>query len=158
FLGASVKYFRYASDVMGETSSSGFNWDIGTTLRLTDMLNVGVAGYNLWGADSTQFPRAAGGGIYARPLPTFAISFDARWKLDGSDHSARYGGGAEYFVRTANGQSGYPVRLGALRDGGLGQTYLSAGLGMANMKFGLDLAARRAISGADETLVMASMR
>jgi hypothetical protein len=158
FLGASVKYFRFASDAMGETNASGFNWDVGTTLRLTDVVNVGLAGYNLWGADSTQFPRAAGGGIYAHPLPTFAISFDARWKLDGGDHSARYGGGAEYFIRSSSGQSGYPIRLGALRDGGLGQTFLSAGLGMASMKFGLDIAARRAVTGADDTLVIASMR
>ena len=33
FLGSSVKYFNFDSDVMSEEKASGFNWDIGTTVR-----------------------------------------------------------------------------------------------------------------------------
>jgi len=158
FVGLSAKYFHFDSDVMNEPSSSGFNWDVGTTVRLTDNVSFGVAGYNLWGAESVDFPRAAGGGFMARPFSSLAISFDARWKLANGDHSARYGGGAEWFLSGNNGQSGFPIRAGALRDSGLGTTYLSGGLGYATLKFGLDLAARKAISGTNETQFLASMR
>lgn len=157
FIGAGLKYFHFTSDVMNESSASGFNWDVGATLRLTDLVNVGVAGYNLWGAESPEFPRAVGGGFFAHPVPMLSVSFDARWKLAGSDHSARYGGGAELFFSTHNGQTGFPIRLGALHDTGLGATYLSAGLGIASMKYSLDVAARRSISGPDDTLFIASM-
>jgi len=158
FMGSSIKYFNFDSDVTGEMKASGLNWDIGTTVRISDLVNVGVAGYNLWGADSPEFPRAVGGGVLARPVPSLALSFDTRWKLDGDDHSARYGGGAEWFLRPGSGQTGFPVRAGALRDNSLESTYLSAGLGYATMKVAIDIAARYAVSGADDTMFIASMR
>jgi hypothetical protein len=158
FLGSSVKYFNFDSDVMGETKASGFNWDLGMTVRISDVVNIGAAGYNLWGADSPELARAVGGGILARPLDSLAVSFDARWKLEADDRSARYGGGAELFLRPASGQSGFPIRAGALRDNGLDATYLSAGVGYATMKLALDVAARLAITGSDDTMFIASMR
>jgi hypothetical protein len=158
FFGSSVKYFNFDSDVMGESKASGFNWDIGTTFRISDVVNIGAAGYNLWGADSPEFPRAVGGGVLARPTSSLAFSFDARWKLDGDDHSARYGGGAELFLRPSGGQSGFPIRAGALRDNGLDATYLSAGAGYASMKVAFDVAARVAVTGSEDTMFIASMR
>jgi hypothetical protein len=157
-IGSSVKYYNFKSELMGEPTVSGFNVDIGTTLRVTDSINLGVTGYNLWGADSPEFARAVGGGVHARPTPALALGFDARWKLSGDDHTARYGGGAEYFLGTSRGQAGIPIRAGVLRDNGLGGTYLSGGLGYSSMKFGIDLAARQAISGVEETTLIASMR
>ncbi len=158
FLGTSVKYFNFDSDVMSEDQASGFNWDVGATVRVSELVSIGATGYNLYGADSPEFPRAVGGGLLARPVPAFALSFDARWKLDGDDRSARYGGGAELFLRPGNGQSGFPIRAGALRDNGLDATYLSAGLGYATMKLAVDVAARFAVSGADATMFIASLR
>lgn len=156
-VGATAKYFHFDTDMPGEMPASGFNWDLGTTIRLTDMLNVGVSAQNLWGTESPEFPRAAGGGILARPMPLLSFTFDMRWKLDNSK-GARYGGGAEFIVRSPGGQSGFPVRLGALHDSDLDATYISGGLGITTMKFGLDVGARRATSGPDETLVLVSVR
>jgi hypothetical protein len=158
FLGSSVKYFNFDSDVMTEAKASGFNWDVGTTFRISELVNVGVTGYNLWGADSPEFPRAVGGGVLARPMSSLAVSFDARWKLDGDDKSARYGGGVELFLRPGSGQSGLPIRAGALRDNGLDATYLSAGAGYATMKVAFDVAARFAVTGSEDTMFIASMR
>ncbi len=42
------------------------------------------------------------------------VSFDTRWKLEDNDHTARYGGGAELFLRNSNGQTGFPLRIGGL--------------------------------------------
>src|SRR5437764_12644117 len=120
---------------MTQPSASGVNVDVGTTVRLTDLVNIGVAGYNLLGAQNIDFPPAVGGGVLARPSQLLALSFDARWKLDGDTHGARYGGGAELFLRGSTGQNGYPVRAGVLHDSALGTTYLSGGLGLASMKW-----------------------
>jgi hypothetical protein len=155
--GATTKYYRFRSDMEGEPNGSGTTFDLGATIRLTNLLNIGVAGQNLWATTaSPEFPRMVGGGVYARPVPVLALSFDARWRLEGDDRSARYGGGAELFLRS--GQSGYPLRVGALHDNGLGATYLSAGLGFASMSWGVDVAGRREVKGGDETLIIASMR
>jgi hypothetical protein len=157
-LGSSLKYFNFKSEVMTEPKASGLTNDLGMTLRLTELVNLGVAGYNLLGADSTEFNRAVGGGVMARPIPTLSVSFDARWKLEDNDHTARYGGGAELFLRTGNGQTGFPIRAGVLRDNGLDATFASAGGGIATMKFAVDVAARFAVSGAEATTFIASMR
>ena len=71
---------------------------------------------------------------------------------------ARYGGGLEYFLLRNNGQTGYPIRLGALHDNGLGATYLSGGLGIKSTGYGVDVALRREVSGGQETMFIASMR
>jgi hypothetical protein len=157
-LGSSSKYYNFRSEIMDEPKASGFNIDVGATLRLTDIVNVGLAGYNLRGAETPELPRAAGGGVLVRPSSMFALGIDARWKFEGEDQGARYGAGAELFLRSANGQSGYPIRAGALRDNGLDATYLSAGAGYAGMKFSIDVAARYAVSGPAATQIMASMR
>ena len=157
--GSTAKYYHHSTDVMGEPSGSGFAFDLGTTVRAGEQVSLGLAVYNLiGGTDSPEFPRALGGGVLARPVPVLSISFDARWKLIDGDHTVRYGGGAELFMRTSNGQTGFPIRVGALHDSGIGTTYISGGLGIAAMKYGFDLAARRAISGPTETMIIASMR
>jgi hypothetical protein len=159
-LGASVKYFHSTSDgAMPEPDVSGFTTDIGATLRLTELINVGVAGYNLWStADSPEFVRAVGGGVLAHPIPILALSFDTRWKLDGDQRAARYGGGGELFLRSGNGQAGFPIRGGALHDNNIDTTYLSGGLGYTTLTWGLDVTARKSISGVSDSLVIASMR
>ncbi len=154
-IGATSKYYRYSSDLMGEGKKSGFVFDAGATVRLTEMINIGVSGQNLISTEKSEwFPRAIGAGILARPIPTLALSFDSRWKTAGG--GARYGGGAELFLR--GGSMGYPIRIGGIHDNGLGATYITGGIGIANIKWGIDIAARREVKGGDETLLLASMR
>jgi hypothetical protein len=163
-IGATAKYYHFTSNMPGEADASGTAFDLGATVRVTPIINVGVSAQNLWATtESPEFPRALGGGLYARPVAALALSFDARWKLDGADRSARYGGGAELFLSGSGGQTGYPIRIGALRDNGLGSggagaTYLSAGVGFASVTWGIDVAGRREIKGGDETMIIASMR
>jgi hypothetical protein len=158
-LGATTRYFRTSSEITGESDASGTTFDVGATVRVSDTINLGASAQNLWATTaSPQFPRAAGGGVYARPSAMLALSFDMRWKLDGPDRSARYGGGAELFLAGDGGQSGYPIRVGALHDNGLGATYASAGLGYTSASWGLDVAGRRQVKGGDETMLIASMR
>jgi hypothetical protein len=155
-VGATAKYFRFSEQMEGidEAQDKGFSFDLGATIRVTELINLGVSGQNLWGEESTHFPRAVGGGVLARPIPTLALSFDSRWKTDGK--GARYGGGGELFIRAGN--NGFPIRIGGLHDSDLGSTYITGGIGLANLKWGIDVGARRGLSGSDETLVLASMR
>jgi len=154
-VGATAKYYRYDSTMPDEEKQSGFVFDFGATVRLTEMINVGVVSQNLFATErSDWFPRSVGGGVLARPIPQLALSFDSRWKTDGG--GARFGGGAEYFLRA--GDMGYPIRLGGVHDNGLDSSYFTAGIGVANIKWGVDVAARREIKGGDETLVLASLR
>ncbi len=159
-IGATAKYYHFNSSMPGESNTSGTTFDLGVTVRLTDLFNLGLSAQNLWASSSTpQFPRAFGGGLYANLASTFALSFDARWKLDGDDRSARYGGGGELFLRTNGGQNGIPLRGGVVHDdAGPGATYVSAGLGFASISWGIDVAGRRQVDGGDETLILASMR
>lgn len=157
-LGTSAKYFDHSTNVMGEADESGFTFDAGMNYRVANTISFGVAGYNLVGTTSAEFPRAAGGGVYARPAQLLALSFDARWKLLDGDHSARYGGGAEFFFRNDDGQVGIPLRAGILHDSGLGKTYLSGGLGLAGMKYSLDVGGRFAVDGGRERMIIASLR
>jgi hypothetical protein len=158
-IGSTLKYFHFDSDLMAMPKASGFNQDVGATVRLTEMINVGVAGYNVWSTnDSAEFPSAVGGGILARPIPILSLSYDMRWELDGTQQKARYGGGAELFLRNGAGTSAYPIRAGVLHDNNLNASYLSGGLGYAGMRFGIDVAARFAVSGPTDRLIIASMR
>jgi hypothetical protein len=164
YLGSTIKYFHYDTTIPSETNASGLTFDLGATLRLTDMASLGVVGYNLWGSSSPEMPRAAGGGLALKPLPILTLSFDMRWILDSYSTTmpmtgVRYGGGAELFLRNASGQTGVPIRVGALHDSTLaGETYLSAGLGFSTMSMGIDVGARKAISGGDDLMVLASIR
>jgi hypothetical protein len=155
-VGATTKYYDFDSTMTGEDNASGFAMDLGATIRVTNLINLGIAAQNLYAQDKTsQFPRAVGGGLLARPINSLALSFDMRWKLDG-ETAARYGGGVEYFLRAR--QNGFPIRIGALHDNEFDSTYVSAGLGMASMKWGIDIGGRRQVKGGDEMMVIASMR
>jgi hypothetical protein len=158
-VGAGAKYFDFNTDMAGETDASGFAFDFGATLRLAPQVSFGLSGQNLVTTeDSPQFPRAVGGGLIARPVPTLAFGFDSRWRLDGDVKGARFGGGGELFLRSSGGQNGIPIRLGGLRDTGLAATFVTAGLGYANVRWGLDVSGRRQVAGGDDTLVLASLR
>lgn len=154
-IGGTAKYYRFRTDLSGETDASGFVFDVGATVRLTNQLNVGFAAQNLFETEkSPEFPRALGGGVYLRPLPNFGLGFDSRWRLD--DDTARYGGGGEFMLRA--GSMGLPFRAGGLHDNGLDATYLSGGIGLASARWGFDITGRIQVDGGDETLVIASLR
>ncbi|MBZ0233308.1 MAG: hypothetical protein K8M05_13345 [Deltaproteobacteria bacterium] len=156
-IGAGAKYFDFESDNMAEEDASGWNWDVGVTVRLTEILNVAAVGYNLFGTESLEFPRAAAGGILLRPGQGFALGFDALWNLDREGKTGRYGGGGEYFISTQGGRMGYPLRVGAVHDVATG-TYITGGTGISSMKLGFDIAARKQVADGDELLVTASLR
>jgi hypothetical protein len=156
-VGATARYYDFESTMTGEDDASGFVFDVGATIRLSQMISVGVAGQNLWATEeSPNFPRTLGGGVMARPAPSLAVTFDTRWKMEGDNQDARYGGGVEWFLKAK--QHGFPLRFGALHDNGTDATFISGGIGYTTMKWGIDIGARRQVKAGDDTLVLASMR
>lgn len=156
-IGTTTKYYNFDSTMDGEPSGSGFVFDVGTAVRLTEMVSFGFVAQNLFATErSPQFPRALGGGVMARPLPSLAMSFDMRWRVEGDDTAARYGGGVEYFAQ--GGKTGFPLRVGGLHDSNGDATYVTGGLGFATLKYGLDVGAQRQVKNGSELLVVASFR
>lgn len=156
-VGTTTKFYDFDSTMDSEPDVRGIAFDVGTTIRFTDMINLGLVANNLYASKPTpQFPRALGGGVQMRPLPTMTLSFDMRWKLEGEQQSVRYGGGMEYFLRL--GGNGVPLRIGGVRDTNTNTNFVSGGLGFSTMKWGLDVGARRELTGSHETLILASMR
>jgi hypothetical protein len=161
--GTGLKYYHFDSDDLAETGGmpsttvDSFAFDAGLTAHLGSMLSIGAAGYNLIGP-SAEMPRALGGGIYVRPVSMLTLAFDSRWLIFNGDHSARYGGGVNLMLSPSGGQMGVPISGGVLHDDDLGVTYLSGGLGLTTMGFGLDVTARFAVDGPKDTEILASLR
>lgn len=155
-LGIGGKYFNVKQD-MSDEADSGVNWDVGSLVRLTDTLNLAVVGYNLYGSESPEFPRAIGAGLALKPSLQLAATFDAYWDLETDDSTGRYGGGLEYFLSTQQGKVGYPLRAGALHDVARG-TFVSGGVGLATHKLGFDVGLRKQVADGDELQVSASLR
>jgi hypothetical protein len=161
YLGLDVHYFDFNSDVEGEEDVSGLAADAGVTIRPAQLISLGVTGYNLVAKDSARSPAGLGVGLYLQPGASFGLSADAVWNLDRETRAgkARYGGGAEYFLRASDGQIGYPIRVGGVYDAFDRTGYLSGGLGFASVNLGLDVSIRRQVSGTgDDFAFLAGLR
>lgn len=159
-LGINAHYFDYDSDLSDDSNASGFTGDAGFIFRATDSISVAAVGYNLVSADSEQHPRAAGAGISVAPASRLHLGLDAVWNLDVEEgqSTGRYGIGAQYFIQSADQQSGYPIRAGMIHDRQLEGTYVTGGLGFGSVKMGIDVGARKQVDGGDELMVQAGLR
>lgn len=160
FFGINARYFDYESNLMGEADSSGFAADFGVILKASSNIQAAVVGYNLLAAESAQYPMGVGAGIMVRPVAPLALGLDGLWNLDVPEgkSTGRYGAGAEFFLRSADQQSGYPIRAGLIHDRELEGTYATAGLGYTSLRVGLDVGARKQVDGGDELMVQAGLR
>jgi hypothetical protein len=160
FVGANIRYFDYESNLIGEADTSGFAADFGATVKAASSVQLAAVGYNLLAADSAQYPMGVGAGITVRPVAPLALGLDGLWNLDVQEgkSTGRYGAGAEYFLMSADQQSGFPIRAGVVHDRELKGTYATAGLGYTSVKVGLDIGARKQVDGGDELMVQAGLR
>ncbi len=157
-IGVGTKYVNAKGAAMdGSEDVSGFNWDVGAVVKLTDLLNLAAVGYNLSGTSNQDIARSVGAGISLRMSPTLGAGFDALWNLDTDGATGRYGGGIEYFFTSSDRANGYPIRAGAVHDVAAG-TFLTGGLGMATVKYAIDVGARRQIRDGEELQITASLR
>ena len=160
FFGVNARYFDYESNLVGEASSSGFAADFGITLKASSAIQAAVVGYNLLAAESAQYPMGVGAGVTIRPVAPLALGLDGVWNLDVAEgkSTGRYGAGGEFFFRSSDQQSGYPIRAGVVHDRELEGTYVTGGLGYTSVRVGLDVGARKQVDGGDELMVQAGLR
>jgi len=157
-LGMGTKYINSKGAAMdGSEDRAGFNWDIGAVFSVTDVIHVAAVGYNLRGTHNIDIARSVGTGISLHLSSELRAGFDAVWNLDTDGATGRYGGGAEYFIVSSDGRTGYPLRAGAVHDVADG-TFVTAGLGMAGVKYALDVGGRLQVRDGDELQITASLR
>lgn len=155
--GVTVKYFDTAGP--GD-DDSGFAVDAGIVVRALQSFQIAAVGHNLVNGGALQYPRAVGAGVTLRPMPSLGLHADGLWQLERENDegsTGRYGGGIEYFVTTADQQTGYPLRAGMVHDVAVDATYLTGGLGLTTTSVAIDLGVRKQLEG-DELTVLASLR
>jgi hypothetical protein len=167
-IGSGLKYYHFDTDDMNQAAVNNFAWDLGATAKLGSIFSIGGTAYNLTGA-SVEMPRALGGGVTLRPFSLLTLAFDSRWLMYNGDRAARYGGGANFMITGGSGQTGVPLSVGLYRAdsstlGALdgvptpGVTYLTGGLGLTTMSFGIDVSAKFSVDGPNDTEILASIR
>ena len=159
FIGITQKYVIYNDKLMMdpvvEHEKKGYLLDAGLTIKVMDTINLGIAGYNLIGADDGPFARAMGGGLAWSIAPSLLLAADARYNF-GND-TTRAGGGLEYFFTSGDAQ-GIPIRLGYVHDSDGNVSAITGGLGFVSSRIGLDLGIRKAVANGDELMMQASLR
>lgn len=158
-IGIGGKYFDYNSE-LPEGDASGFTVDVGAVFRATSSLSIAAVGYNVIAEDTAQYPLAVAAGLAFRPMENLGLAADGVWNLEAPEGqgTGRYSGGGSLFLRSENGQTGYPIRAGVVHDVGLDGTFITAGLGFVTTKLGVDIGVRKQVAGGDELLILGSLR
>ncbi len=105
------------------TGDAGLFWEV------SDLVTVGVAGYNLVPVGHDQaLPRGMGAGLAFGSDTSFKLTADWRGDFERAGKTTnRYGVGAELLLGAM-----FPVRAGWAKDETLGTTWWSAGLGVVS--------------------------
>lgn len=166
-IGTTTKYVDYTESgsltMPTDHSRSGdVLLDGGVIVKVAPTVNLALVGYNLIGGDEGNFPRGIGGGIAVYATPQLMFEADGVWNLAAASadrDTGRYGVGAEYFVTSAAGQAGYPIRIGYVYDVATSGSYLTGGVGYVTPRVGLDVGLRKQVSGdGDEMMVQLGLR
>ena len=153
-VGFTVKYVNFG----GASDESGWAGDVGFTLGFGKGIRLAGVGYNLYhSVDHIEFERAFAAAISVRPgNGALALNGDAYWNTEQAGDTGRYSGGVEYFFSPSRTTS-YPIRLGAIHDRNLSNTYVSGGFGLQTVRIGFDVGIRRQVSDGDEWLFQGSL-
>jgi opacity protein-like surface antigen len=124
-------------------------FDAGVTLRLADMVYVGLSGQNLTFAGTGLMPTTLGGGV-AVGTQDFTIEADGVADFHSyAEASARVMAGGEYLL-----VDHVPLRLGYRFDQGANSHQLSGGVGYTSREFSIEASVRRTLVGPDATVIV----
>ena len=129
YLGGEYKYLNTPSDGISDATFGGI-------LSISQMINIGVVGHNLFNPHPGVTPRALTAGVSVGQ-DAFIVGFDTTFDFDSRpETSMSYAVGAEYFVAGAAS-----LRAGYRFDGPAGDRHtLSAGVGYIYKAFGAEVA------------------
>jgi hypothetical protein len=123
YLGGQARWL----DVRGAERINAISADAGLYWEVSDLVAVGVAGYNLIPVGhEAAMPRGMGAGFSVGSDTSLKVSADWRGDFDRTGKSTnRYAAGAELFLGNM-----FPVRGGWVKDETLDTSWWSAGVGL----------------------------
>jgi hypothetical protein len=148
-LGATLKWFRFegaddaphAAAGAPPTTSSGFTFDVGTTVRPTENLSFAVAGSNLVNREHGQAPRAIGYGAAFVPNQNLVVTLDGLTTFTRDDFTGARGTGVRAGAELALAQR-VGLRAGGGTDPAAQTGYLAAGASILSEVGAVDVGAR----------------
>jgi hypothetical protein len=164
-IGATLKYFKLEDADVFNGHDGGLTFDVGATIRPTEIVSLGLVGTNLRDLANSQATQAVGYGVALIPLTNLLVVADGLTRFTADNQTGRKGtslmGGAGYtfFSKLA-------VRAGGGYDATTGNGYLTFGLsgiseiGAFDGGVRQDLTRSMLASGAEvrETVVQISLR
>jgi hypothetical protein len=157
FLGVGGKYLSLG----GTRSLTAVTADAGVLWQLTQLVSVGVSGYNLVPVGNKQVaPLGMGAGVAVGSDRAFQVTGD--WRADFEAPAA--GGGTKTANRWALGAEALlfdlvPVRAGWMKDGVLDTSWWTAGVGLVSAAgVALDVGYRQSIDDPSARMIAASLK
>ncbi|HSY37999.1 MAG TPA: hypothetical protein VLA79_00685 [Polyangia bacterium] len=164
-IGATLKYFKLEDADVFNNHDGGLTFDVGATIRPTQVVSLGLVGTNLRDLVTSQATQALGYGVALIPLTNMLVVADGLTRFTADNETGRKGtslmGGAGYtFVGKL------AVRAGGGYDASTGNGYLTFGLsgvseiGAFDGGVRQDLTRSMLASGAEvrETVLQVSLR
>jgi hypothetical protein len=164
-IGATLKYFKLEDADVFDGHDGGFTFDVGATIRPTEIVSLGLVGTNLRDLGTSQATQAVGYGVALIPLTNMLVVADGLTRFTADNQTGRKGtslmGGASY---TFLGK--LAARAGGGYDATTGNGYLTFGLsgvseiGAFDGGVRQDLTRSALASGAEvrETVLQVSLR
>lgn len=133
--------------------AEGFTLDASLRLVPSPGLQIDVYALNFVDLNSLYVPVVMGTSFAIGASRNMSFGVDVLTDMTSyQDPKVTVGGGAEYLAR------GVPVRVGYLFDQARKIHAMTAGMGYADPRIGLDISLRQQVSGGDETRIIAAMR
>jgi hypothetical protein len=125
-LGGTVKYFKFLAGDAYAGHDGGVTFDVGATIRPTQVASIGVVGTNLRDLGTSEATRAIGYGVALLPTASLLVAADGLTRLTADNQTGRKGtslmAGAAY---TFAGK--VAARAGGGYDASTGNGYLAVG-------------------------------
>ena len=160
-IGTTLKYFSLSGSDVASGHDGGVTFDLGMTVRPTQLLSIGVVGANLRSLENSQATQAIGYGVALLPRPNLVLEADGLTRLTADNLTGRKGtsamAGASYVLIDKVG-----LRAGGGYDAVTGNGYGTLGLSAISEIGALDGGVRQDLFRADgrtrETVVGISLR
>lgn len=146
-LGATVKYFKLLGGDADGGHAGGVTFDVGATIRPTQIISLGVVGTNLRNLGTSEAEQAVGYGVALLPIPALRVAADGLTRFTADNQTGRKGtslmGGAAYTIAGK-----VAARAGGGYDAATGNGYLTVGASIVSEIGAIDAGLRQDVTKA----------
>jgi hypothetical protein len=144
-VGGPVKYFKLLNGDAYAGHGGGVTFDVGATIRPTQIVSIGVVGTNLRNLGSSEATQAVGYGAALLPIPALLVVADGLTRFTADNQTGRKGtslmGGAAYTIAGK-----LAVRAGGGYDASTGNGYLTFGASIVSEIGAIDAGLRQDVT------------